>query len=156
VAPTVVDSPDDAGTGEPVPVGPVPAKVATGRIGDTLTAVDRTGKGQLQLNVTRLRFSTGDQGDPPPEQGLYVAMHVRTRALADGQLLRIEALVDGRPYDQNTDVNSASFQPLLANVNFSLDEGDVAVGWVVFDVPARHGQLVLRNADLHKVAVWTY
>jgi hypothetical protein len=32
----------------------------------------------------------------------------------------------------------------------------VAAGWVVFDVPARHGQLVLRNADLHKVAVWTY
>jgi hypothetical protein len=31
VAPTVVDSPDDSVTGEPVPMGP-PAKVATGRI----------------------------------------------------------------------------------------------------------------------------
>src|SRR5215207_863927 len=156
VAPTVVDRPEDSGTGEPVPAGPPPAKVVTGRIGDTLTVVDRTGKAQLQLTVTRLRFSTGEPGDPPPEQGRYVAMHVRARALADGQLLRIEALVGGRPYDQYTDVSSAAFQPLLANVNFSLDEGDVAVGWVVFDVPARHGQLVLRNADLHKVAVWTY
>ena len=135
VAPPVVDSPDNAGTGEPVAVGPPPAKVATGRIGDTLTAVDATGKGQLQLTVTRLRFSTGAQGDPPPEHGVYVAMHVRARALADGQLLRIKALVDGRPYDQYTDVSSAAFQPLLANVNFSLDEGDVAAGWVVFDVP---------------------
>jgi len=70
VAPTVVDSPDNAGTGEPVAVGPPPAKVATGRIGDTLTIADRTGKAQLQLTVTRLRFSTGAQGDPPPEHGL--------------------------------------------------------------------------------------
>lgn len=83
-------------------------------------------------------------------------MHVRARAVADGQLLRIEALVDGRPDDQYKDVSSAAFQPLLADVSFSLDEGDVAVGWVVFDVTGRHGQLVLRNADLHKVAVWTY
>ena len=135
VMPTVVDSPQASGTGEPVPVGPPPAKVATGRIGDTLTAVDATGTGQLRLTVTRLRYSTGAQGDPPPEHGLYVAMHVRARALADGQLLRIEALVSGRPYDQYTEVSSAAFQPLLANVNFSLDEGDVAVGWVVFDVP---------------------
>lgn len=152
----MVDSPEASGTGEPVPVGPPPAKVATGRIGDTLTVVDRTGKAQLQLTVTRLRFSTGEQGDPASEHGLYVAMHVRARALADGQLLRIEALVGGRPYDQYTDVSSAAFQPLLANNDFSLNEGELAVGWVVFDVPARHGQLVLRNADLHKVAVWTY
>ena len=92
---------------------------------------------------------------PAVVRGLPFGCGPGTRALADGQLLRIEALVGGRPYDQYTDVSSAAFQPLLANVNFSLDEGDVAVG-VVFDLPARHGQLVLRNADLHKVAAWTY
>ena len=93
---------------------------------------------------------------PAVVRGLPFGCGPGTRALADGQPLRIEALVGGRPYDQYTDVSSAAFQPLLANVNFSLAEGDLAVGWVVFDVPARHGQLVLRNADLHKVAVWTH
>src|SRR5215218_7606640 len=60
VAPPVVDSPDDSVTGEPVPVGP-PAKVATGRIGDRLTMVDHSGRAQLQVTVTRLKFSRGDQ-----------------------------------------------------------------------------------------------
>ena len=30
-------------------------------------------------------------------------------------------------------------------------------GWLVFDVPARHGRLVLRDiVDEHQLAVWKY
>jgi hypothetical protein len=64
VAPTVVDNLDDAGTVEPVPepeLPPPPAKVATGRIGDKLTVADQSGKAQLEVTITRLKFSTGDQ-----------------------------------------------------------------------------------------------
>jgi hypothetical protein len=29
-------------------------------------------------------------------------------------------------------------------------------GWLVFDVPDRHGQLELRDLDEHTVGAWTY
>ena len=38
----------------------------------------------------------------------------------------------------------------------TLDSGERASGWLVFDVPARHGQLVLRDLDKLTVGVWTY
>ena len=87
VAPPVVDSPDDSVTGEPVPVGP-PAKVATGRIGDRLTMVDHSGRAQLQVTVTRLKFSRGDQV-LQPEHGWHMGVHVEAHALADAQDLFI-------------------------------------------------------------------
>ena len=126
VPPTVVDNPDTLGTGEPVPIGP-PAKAATGRIGDTLTVADRTGKVQLQLTVTRLRFSTGDQGDPPPERGLYMGVHLQARALADDQDFLIEALVNGRPHNEYMILSSSAFQPLLDLDDPYLDKGERAV-----------------------------
>jgi hypothetical protein len=36
------------------------------------------------------------------------------------------------------------------------NNGERASGWLLFDVPARHGQLVLRNLDEQKVGVWIY
>ena len=96
VAPTVVDSPDDSVTGEPVPMGP-PAKVATGRISDRLTVVDHSGTAQLQVTVTRLKFSRGDQV-LQPEHGWHMGVHVEAHALADAQDLFISARVGGREY----------------------------------------------------------
>jgi hypothetical protein len=38
-----------------------------------------------------------------------------------------------------------------------LDKGQRAAGWLVFDVPARHGRLVLRDIiDEHQLAEWKY
>lgn len=38
----------------------------------------------------------------------------------------------------------------------TLNKGQRAAGWVVFDVPARHGRLELRDLDEHTVGVWKY
>jgi Protein of unknown function (DUF3592) len=156
VAPTVVDSPDDSVTGEPVPTGPLPAKVATGRIGDTLTVTDRTGKAQLEITVTRVAFTTGDQASPPPRR-FYMGVHVEAHALADEQHLIMAALVDGHYYDELALVSSAGLQPMLGLDELSLNQGQRVAGWLELEVPTRHGQLVLRDETLqHKVAVWTY
>jgi Protein of unknown function (DUF3592) len=152
VTPTVVDSPDDSVTEEPVPIEPQPAKVATGRIGDTLTVTDRTGKAQLEIAVTRVAFSTGHQATR-----YYMGVHVKAHALADEQHLIIAALVDGHYYDELALVSSAGFQPMLGVDELSLHQGQRVAGWLELDVPSRHGQLVLRDETLqHKVAVWTY
>jgi hypothetical protein len=152
VASTVVDSPEDSGTGEPVPMGP-PAKVATGRIGDRLTVVDHSGKAQLQVTVTRLEFSTGDQVQP--EHGWYMGVQVEAHALADAQDLFIAALVGGREYSDYWEITWGEIDPLDLD-ELSLNKGERVAGWVVLDVPGRHGQLVLSNRWADKVAVWTY
>jgi hypothetical protein len=154
VAPPVVDSPHDSVTGEPVPVGP-PAKVATGRIGDRLTMVDHSGRAQLQVTVTRLKFSRGDQV-LQPEHGWHMGVHVEAHALADAQDLFISALVGGREYSDLWEITWGGFDPLLDLDELSLNKGERVAGWLVLDVPGRHGQLVLRNQWTHKLAVWRY
>jgi hypothetical protein len=149
VAPTVVDSPDDSVTEEPVPIEPPPAKVATGRIGDTLTVTDQTGKAQLEITVTRVEFSGG-----------FLGVHVEAHALADDQHLSLAALVDGHYYDELAmGVSSTGLQPMLGLDELSLHQGQRVAGWLelLLADPSRHGQLVLRDETLqHKVAVWTY
>jgi hypothetical protein len=154
VAPTVVDSPDDSVTGEPVPMGP-PAEVATGRIGDRLTVVDHSGTAQLEVTVTRLKFSRGDQV-LQPEHGWHMGVHVEAHALADAQDLFFAALVGGREYGDLWEITGGGFDPLLDLDELSLNKGERVAGWLVLDVPARHGQLVLRNQWTHKLAVWKY
>jgi hypothetical protein len=162
--PRVVPAADDFGgesgslepvTQEPVPeVRPAAPKVATGRIGDRLIVSDPSGRAQLAVTVTRLRFATGDELDRP-EHGFYMGAYVKAHALSDEQdALDIYALVGGRHYDGDAFTTSTAFEPPLDLLPFH--KGERAAGWLVFDVPARHGQLVLRNLDGHKVAVWTY
>jgi hypothetical protein len=160
VVPAAVDFGSSSGSLEPVPQEPVPEvrpaapKVATGRVGDTLTVQDSSGHPQLAVTVTRLKFATGDELDRP-EQGYYMGAYVKAHTLSDEQdALDIYALVHGRHYDGDAFTTSTAFEPPLDLLPFH--KGERAAGWLVFDVPARHGQLVLRNLEEHKVAVWTY
>jgi hypothetical protein len=160
VVPATVDFGGESGSLEPVTQEPVPEvrpaapKVATGRIGDTLTVQDPSGHAQLAVIVTRLQFATGDEFDQP-EHGFYMGAYVKAHALSDEQdALDIFALVGGRHYDGDAFTMSTAFEPPLDLLPFH--KGERAAGWLVFDVPARHGQLVLRNVEGHKVAVWTY
>jgi hypothetical protein len=155
-APAVVDSVDGTGQVEPAPEPLPPSRptVATGRIGDRLTVYDEFGAAQLEVTVTRLKFSTGDQFDQP-QRGLYMGAYVKAHALADGQdLIDLYALVGGHHYEGDAITGSTAFDPSLDPV--TLNTGERASGWLVFDVPARHGQLVLRDLDEHKVGVWKY
>jgi hypothetical protein len=80
---------------------------------------------------------------------------VRARALVDGQdLIDFYARVGGHNYNGDAITGSTAFDPYLDAI--TLDTGERTSGWVVFDVPARHGQLVLLDLDGHKVAAWKY
>jgi hypothetical protein len=154
-APAVVDSVDGTGQVEPArePLPPSRPTVATGRIGDKLVVYNEFGNAQLEVTVTRLKFSTGDQFDQP-QHGLYMGAYVKAHALADEQFLDFYALVGGHHYEGDAITGSTAFDPSLDPV--TLRTGERASGWLVFDVPARHGQLVLRDLDEHKVGVWKY
>ena len=151
----VVENVDGTVHFEPATVWPLtPPKVVTARIGDKLTVYDEAGDAQLEVTVTRLKFSTGDQFDRP-QHGLYMGAYVQAKALADGQdLIDIYAIVSGHNYNGDAIIGSTAFDPSLDPV--PLNTGERTSGWLVFDVPARHGQLVLRDLDGHKVGAWKY
>lgn len=172
VAPAVVDTADGpetiAGpeTSAPVPVvggtetsapvpelRPPPPKVATGRVGDKLTVYNELGDAQLEVTLTRVGLTRGDEFERP-QHGLHVGAHVKAHALADDQyIFNFYARVRGHLYDQAITGSLAFDPPLEAAM---LNKGERAAGWLVFDVPARHGQLVLRNLDEQTVAIWKY
>jgi len=137
---------------EPAVVWPVTPSL--GKIGDKLTVYDQAGVAQLEATVTRLKFSAGDDFDQPTN-GVYMGANVKLRALADGQdLVEITALVGGRKFSGDAIVTSVAFDPPLDPV--ILDKGEQASGWLVFDVPARHGQLVMHDLDEHQLGAWKY
>ena len=81
--------------------------------------------------------------------------NVMLRALGDEQdLVEITALVGGRKYSGDAIVTSTAFDPPLDPV--ILNRGEQASGWLVFDVPARHGQLVMHDLDGRQLAAWKY
>jgi len=150
---------------EPLPTGPAttepPAtkpKVAVGSIGDRVTVFDERGDAQFEVTVTKVKFSAGAEFEQP-EHGLFMGAYVQVRALADEQdtisAAEMSALAGGHRYAGDVVSTLRAFDPPLDYV--LLDNGQRAAGWLVFDVPARHGRLVLRDIlDQHQLAVWKY
>ncbi|MGW6200727.1 DUF4333 domain-containing protein [Kribbella sp. NPDC055110] len=125
-----------------------------GKIGDTVTVYDGSGAAQLEVTVARLKFSPGDDVDHP-EHGLYLGAYVKLHALIDQQdLTEITALVAGRTYTGDAIVTSTTFDPPLEAA--ILNQGEQTTGWLIFDVPTRHGQLIIHDAAHHQLAAWNY
>jgi hypothetical protein len=150
-------------TTQPLPTGPATTEpatteptVAAGRIGDRVTVSDEFGDAQFEVAITKVKFSTGDEFEQP-KHGLFMGAYVRVRALADEQIaedIDMSALVGGHRYAGDVVSFLRAFDPPL---DYLLDKGQRAAGWLVFDVPARHGRLVLRDIiDEHQLAVWKY
>jgi uncharacterized protein DUF3592 len=134
--------------------GQIQAVPASGRIGEMLRVYDEFGDAQLEVTVAQLTFSTDDPLGQP-KHGLYMGAYVRLYAIADQpDELAIAALVAGRYYDGDAITGSTAFDPPLDYL--TLESGERVAGWLVFDVPARHGQLVLRDLDEKTVGVWKY
>ena len=150
-------------TTQPLPTGPATTEpatteptVAAGSLGDQVVVSDEFGDAQFEVTVTKVKFSTGDEFEQP-EHGLFMGAYVRVRALADEQIaedIDMSALVGGHRYAGDVVSFLRAFDPPL---DYLLDKGQRAAGWLVFDVPTRHGRLVLRNIiDEHQLAVWKY
>jgi hypothetical protein len=132
-------------------------KIAAGRVGQPLTVHDQSGAPWLEITVTAVKFSGGDQFDQP-QRGLYMGAYVKVRSLVDEQDIFWDesyALIGGRHYPAGVITELNEFNPPLEPV--TLNRGEQTSGWLVFDVPARHGQLVLRDLlDENPLGIWEY
>ncbi|TCC16476.1 DUF4333 domain-containing protein [Kribbella speibonae] len=153
VVQTVVDDVGGTVHFEPATVWMVTAP-STGKIGDKVTVYGESGDAQLEVTVTRLKFSTGDEFDQP-ENGFFLGAYVTLRALTDQQdLIEFTAVAGGTTYPSDAIVTSTTFDPPLDPV--ILNQGEQATGWLIFDVPTRHGQLTLHDANNHQLGTWKY
>jgi hypothetical protein len=133
--------------------GQVQAVPAGGQVGERLTVYDERGDAQVAMTVARLKFSDGEEFDRP-EHGLYMGAYVRLHAVVDQPVVPDLAVRIGERFYAEAATFSAAFDPSLDDL--MLESGGRAAGWLVFDVPGRHGQLVLRDPDKHTIGVWTY
>ncbi|WP_410785247.1 DUF4333 domain-containing protein [Kribbella sp. C-35] len=125
-----------------------------GKIGDKITVYGESGAALLEVTVARVKFSTGDDFDQP-EHGLYLGAYVTLRALIDQQdLIEITAVSGGKTYTGDAIVTSTTFDPPLDPV--LLNQGEQTAGWLIFDVPTRHGHLVIRDATNNQLGAWKY
>jgi hypothetical protein len=127
------------------------------RVGEaiTLEGVD-SGDEVLRVQVARVSFSGGDEFNEP-ERGQFMGAYIKVKALADDQTSLwgdFYVTMRGHHYDADA-CCPEGFKPELDYVD--LNEGETAEGWLIFDVPARHGQVVLgQSFGGGKIATWSF
>jgi hypothetical protein len=110
---------------------------ATAKVGETIQFEDSFGDHAIDVTVARSRVSTGGEFEKP-DHGLYVGFLVRAKAFKDGiSVPSFYVLARGQHYDSTCCVTG--FDPEL-NVVGNLNKNEATQGWVIFDVPARHGR----------------
>ena len=127
------------------------------RVGDAITLEGSdTGQEVLRVPGGRVRFAGGDEYNKP-ERGLFLGVYVKVKALADDQSSLwgdFYVTMRGHHYDADACCPDG-FTPTLDYVD--LQEGETAEGWLLFDVPARHGEVVLKQSyGGGKIATWRF
>lgn len=129
--------------------------VAGGKVGQVVELSDETGP-ISHVVVTKVKFNSGDEFNRP-ERGQFLGVYVKIRALADNQTnMWGDFYVTMRGHHYDGDAYAEGFTPGFDYVD--LNKGETSEGWLIFDVPARHGQVVLVNSmdDNSKLASWSF
>jgi hypothetical protein len=127
------------------------------KVGDVanLSDVD-TDEDILDVTITKAETINGEEYNEP-ERGHFLGVYVKVKALADDQSSLwgdFYVVQNGHHYDADGCCPDR-FEPSLDYVD--LNTGEVAEGWLVFDVPAKHGKVVLgQSYGGGKIATWTF
>jgi len=127
------------------------------KVGATISLMDtETSAPAARVQVARVSFARGDTYNKP-ERGLWLGVYVKVRAQADDiSSMWGDFYVQMRGHHYDADgCCPEGFKPTLDYV--TLNNGETAEGWLVFDVPAKHGEVVLgQSSGGGKVATWTF
>jgi len=123
------------------------------KVGETLTLTDELDTKVLEVTVTRVRFSRGNEFDKP-ERGRFLLANVRVKALANEVAApTLYVLVGTEKYDETIALLDAG--PHYESYK-SLSKGQTHQGLAVFDVPQGHGRIVLAGDSGTPLGYWTY
>lgn len=128
-------------------------------------SVSQDGSDAATVVISRREVSSqpADEFSDGPQNGYFVAVHITVRAstsLTDGfdiNPLDFYALSGHAHYDEG---DGNAFEGLHSNGELNattLNAGEIAGGWLVFDLPARHGRVVYApNLDGPPLAYWKF
>lgn len=150
-------TPPDSFPDEGVTQTTQPAAPAVARIGQVaeLSEAD-TGKAVAQVTITKVTAIRGEEYNKP-ERGYFLGVYVKVKALANDQSSYWgDFYVVMRGHHYNGDAYADRFKPALDYAD--LNTGETAEGWLVFDVPATHGQVILDDplGNNGKLASWSF
>jgi hypothetical protein len=163
-ATTEATSPEPVSTEEPATSEPADDKPPVARVGETLQMTDGLGDVVAEYTVGGptspshhhgVRFSTGDEFNKP-EHGLFMGVWVKVKALEDGidtPLSELHVAQQGAHYEAGACCPDG-FKPDLGYK--TLSKGETAQGWLVFDVAARHGEIVITNFESKRLGAWKF
>lgn len=120
-------------------------------------AVDPSKTTVGRLQVSRVKTTHGGEFDTP-ERGLYLGVYVKAQNVnipPEEVSWNMYVVVNGHHYDST--IAAEGFSPAFGNA--SLGEGETDEGWMVFDVPAAHGTVIVFDpVSMHqtKIATWTF
>jgi hypothetical protein len=146
--------PQSADIQTPTTSPPTPSGPSTAHLGEAVSFADSFGKHSADITVVRKKVSTGS-GFENPNNGRYVGLFVRVKAFQDGiSVPSFYALEQGKHYDSTC--CTTGFTPELSALS-NLNQGETAEGWVLFDVPAASGKLVMQEFASEKAqATWLF
>ena len=87
--------------------------------------------------------------------GLYVGFFIRVKAFKDGMTVpSFYVLAGGKHFDATCCVSGFGAD---LNVVGNLNKNEATEGWVLFDLPSRHGRLVMEEFGTQEAqAYWTF
>jgi hypothetical protein len=148
---------------------PVPSQTAADMlsVGQAETLQDTTSGatiGTLTVASANITTQSADGSGTAPTNGYYVVVHVK--AAADSAYTSgwpvsesdFYDLVNGSHYGNG---NGNAFNALTSaqanSLSAQLAAGETADGWLSFDVPSRHGEIVYApNSNAQPLAEWSY
>jgi predicted component of type VI protein secretion system len=141
----------EEGVPEETPAEPIALQVG----GVATLSSNDTNEDVLRVTVTKVETIGGEEYNTP-KRGRFLGVYVKVKALADDQSsLWGDFYVSQRGHHYDPDAYTDRWQPTLDYVD--LNEGEVSEGWLVFDVPSRHGEVVLNQSyEGGKLATWSF
>jgi hypothetical protein len=141
-----------------------PSRPAELRLGDSaLINQDGTDGATVMLTTRSVSSQPADQFSDGPQNGYFVAVRIKVNAV-DGLTsgfninpLDFYALAGRAHYDEG-DGNAYEGPYSEAELNATtLNAGETATGWLLFDLPARHGKVVYApNLAGQPLASWAF
>jgi hypothetical protein len=114
---------------------------------------DLLGKRVARISVGAAREPAGDEGIQP-RRGHWAVFEVEVDALRDDVTTPdFYVVADGHRYDRSF---RAPGDPAMLRPFVTLQKGERQDGTVAFDLPARHGRLVVPGTDGKPQAIWTF
>jgi hypothetical protein len=153
-----------ASASAPAPAQTAPTALAVGQAATLQDTSSGQAIGMVTVKSAQVTTQSADGSGNAPANGYYIVVHVS--ATADSSYTSGWSVSESNFYDlvnssHYSNGNGNAFDALTSaqanSLSAQLAAGETADGWLSFDVPSRHGEIVYApNSNGQPIAEWSY